>query len=157
MTTQYESTTQDWSAYVKFLRHRTGGKGKRILLSLVIGAGLGGIITFLDVPSVIVGILWALVWISALTRVHLKDMQPVAGGIVLGSSAITLTAEGIRTTKPECESLFRWKVVRETHVTGRHIFIMVDNIAGIIVPCRSFSSEIDQEGFLNEIRKHSSS
>jgi hypothetical protein len=53
------------------------------------------------------------------------------------------------------ESFFQWSLVRGIAITDQHVFVMVDRIAGIILPKRAFSSETERDQFLSELERRS--
>jgi hypothetical protein len=162
MIVQTNTTNEDWIAYSKFIRRRVmhGAKNRAqaCLLCVCFGVVLGLTISIgkfqIDLLNVGIGFFGFAFLIVIFTRSQLKNMQPASDGIVLGQHSITIDYEGIRASGINAESLFRWKAVRSAAVTDGHIFIMVDNTAAIIVPRRSFTSDSEREGFLNEIQKH---
>jgi hypothetical protein len=165
MTIQSIITNEDWNVYVQFIRRRitqdAGSKTNRWLLAVGLGVLLGLIISIgkisTDLLSVFIGAFGMVMWIKILTRTQLKVMQPSPDGVLLGSCSINIGDEGIKTITPSCETFYRWKTVRGTEVTDKNIFIIVDNIAAITIPRRSFKATDEQEQFLGEIQKHVSS
>src|SRR5205814_6476777 len=67
-----------------------------------------------------------------------RRLFPVQGGLVLGKKRITLCPDGLRQSSTAHETLFRWPLVRRIAETPRHIFIMLDRNAGVIIPRSSF-------------------
>ena len=85
----------------------------------------------------------------------MERMKPAENGYILGSQETFLEDEGIRQMSSHHESVFRWSSVRNIAVTKKHIFVMVDRIAGVILPHRAFSSDAEYEQFVSEIEKRS--
>ncbi len=162
MTIQSEIANEDWNAYVQFIRHRISknafnqtkrllmGVGFWVVLALLIYVGQPLIHPF----SIIFGSLGMALWILAFSRLQSRGIKPSPDGIILGQCSITLDEEGLRTSAQNYESLYRWKTVRGAELTDKHIFVLVDCIAAITIPRRSFSSDSEQEQFLGEIQKH---
>ena len=166
MTIQTEINKDDWSAYVQFIRNqmkKDGGKNTTawilaICSGVVIGFGAALAKIPIDFLSLIIGSFGTALWIIIVSRSKLKNMkagmQPSENGVILGNCSINIGNEGIKTVTPNCETFYRWLTVRRTEVTDKHIFVVVDNIAAITIPCRSFASADEQEKFLNEIHQH---
>lgn len=88
----------------------------------------------------------------SLARIQRRRLVPSPDGYVLGPLDVEILDEGIRLTSQRHESLFHWTLVSGPEITKDHIFIMLEPIAGIIIPLRSFKSDADREQFLAEIR-----
>lgn len=165
MTVQTEINKDDWNAYVQFIRRqmKKGSSNNPIVWFLAIGfgavIGLGATVAKIpiDLFSVIAGSLGAALWIITLSRSKLKSMQqrmqPSENGVILGDCSINIGSEGIKTITLNCETFYRWKTIRQTEVADKHIFVLVDNIAAITIPRRSFGSADEEEKFLTEIRQ----
>jgi hypothetical protein len=82
-------------------------------------------------------------------------MRPAEDGYVLGSQETSLEEGGIRQKSSRHQSFFQWSLVRRIAITDQHVFVMVDRIAGIILPERAFSSETEREQFLSELERRS--
>jgi len=82
-------------------------------------------------------------------------IAPAEDGLILGKHSVVLDETGIRVISKRHESLYRWAAVRDVTVTNQRLFVMVDSIAGIIVPLKAFPSENDREQFVGEIRMKS--
>jgi energy-coupling factor transporter transmembrane protein EcfT len=169
MTIQSEINKDDWNAYVQFIRNqmKKGGNknAKAWFLVICFGAAIGFGATVAKIPidlfSIIAGSFGTSLWIIILSRSKLKsmqrNMQPSEDGVIIGPCSISVGNDGIKTITPNCETFYRWQTVRRAEVADKHIFVVVDNIAAITIPRRSFSSADEQEKFLGEIRQRSRS
>ena len=167
MTIRSEINKDDWSAYVQFIRSQTKMDGKinagALLLGLFVGAfiGFGSVLAkiAIDFSSLLIGSFGTVFFIIILSRSRLKkikqSVQPSDDGVILGPCLISVGDEGVKTSTPNCETLYRWHTVRCVKAVEKHIFIVVDNVAAITIPRRSFSSADEQEMFLAEIHKRS--
>jgi hypothetical protein len=82
-----------------------------------------------------------------------RRLFPVQGGLVLGEKRITPSLEGLHQSSKEHESLFRWPLVRGIGETQRHLFIMLERNAGVIIARSSFSTAKECSDFLAEVRR----
>jgi hypothetical protein len=165
MSIQSDITNEDWTAYSHFIRRQVkqGAYNKKMgfwLPCIGFGIVLGLIISIgkisIDPVSIMIGSFGMAFLIFIIARSQLQSIKPALDGIFLGPNSVSISDEGIRTFSANYDSLYRWKTVRNAQVTDKHIFIIVDTIAAIMVPRRSFSSDIEREQFLDEIQKHSS-
>jgi hypothetical protein len=166
MTIQTEINKDDWNAYVQFIRNQMKKGGSKNATAWVLAVCFGAAIGFgasiakipIDFFSLIIGSFGTALWIIIVSRSKLKKMQggmqPSENGVILGRCSINVGDEGIKTIIPNCETFYRWPTVRRIEVTDKHVFVVVDNIAAITIPRRSFGSADDQEKFLSEINKH---
>ena len=165
MTIQTEIVIEDWRAYSKFIyKHATlGGNGrtKALILYLCFCVAIGLMISVFKISinllSVLIGFFGMALIVGIYSRWQLKNLQPAPDGIVLGKCTIAVSDEGIKTSTAIVESSFSWKAIRRAEISDEHIFVMVDNVAAIIVPKRSFASDTEREQFLAEIQSHSNS
>jgi hypothetical protein len=61
--------------------------------------------------------------------------------------------DGIGEKSERHESFFLWSVVRSIEITDKHLFIMVDRLAGYIIPRRAFANEGDCGRFIGAVQQ----
>ena len=166
MTIQTEINQDDWNAYVQFIRNQMKKGVSKNTTAWVLAICFGSVIGFgatiakipIDFFSLVIGSFGTALWIIIVSRLRLKNMkegmQPTENGAILGHCSINVGDEGIKTIIPNCETFYRWTTIRRSEMTDKHIFVLVDNIAAITIPRRSFSSADEGEKFLAEIRQH---
>jgi hypothetical protein len=86
------------------------------------------------------------------SRDQRKRISPADGGYILGPQEVELNAEGARVRSGQHEALFRWSLIGPPDVTPEYVFIMIDRIAGIIIPRGSFASDAECNAFIDEVR-----
>jgi len=165
MSIQTEITLQDWDAFCRFLARSTiqANRVKRFAVAMAVAAvvaALAGLAlsrtnSGLDIISFVAGAAVLMVWLMIITRLRLFRLGPGPGGFILGNRTVSLEAEGLRQVSERSEALYRWPAVRSVAVTTQHIFAMVDANAGIIIPLRAFTSDVERDQFLDEIRRKS--
>lgn len=129
--------------------------GSVIVMGIALGLVLACAGVRLHLASLMAGLFGGVFWLMIFSRLQARNMGPATDGYILGPRTISLTDDGIRETSQKHESVFRWPSVRSAAIVGEHIFVMVDRNAGIILPCRSFASDIERDQFLAEIRRRS--
>jgi hypothetical protein len=110
----------------------------------------------MDLPSFLGGVVTLVIWYKLIARFRVFRLAPAPDGFVLGPHLVSVEEEGIRHSSARHESFFRWPLVREVGVTARHIFVMLDVNAGIIIPQRDFASAAEADQLLEELRARSS-
>ena len=136
------------------------------MYTLLIGAGLAvGVIlgltlavtgVQLHVVSLMAGLFGGVFWLTLFSRLYMRKMAPAADSYVVGPRAVSITDDGIIEKSKKYESLFRWSSIRSVDSVSEHIFVMLERNAGIIVPCRAFSSDAERDQFLAEVRRQTS-
>jgi len=77
---------------------------------------------------------------------------PSKKGEILGKKTITISEDGI-TRKSEYNNSFqKWEGIKSLETSKKSIFIMVDNLAGFIIPKRSFKNESQMKEFIDTIK-----
>lgn len=108
-------------------------------------------------PLLLIGFVCGVVFLYAFailfSKLQRKRLLPSDGSYMLGPQEIEIREDGIRIASRSHESLFQWSLIAGPDVAKEHIFVMVDRLAGIIVPRRCFASEAEQEKFLEEVRR----
>ncbi len=69
-----------------------------------------------------------------------KRALPTDSGTVLGQHSYEFNDTGIQESSEHTQILIRWSGVRELRETDGHLFIMVDQNAGCIIPKRDLTS-----------------
>lgn len=164
MTVQTDITSKDLKVLGQHVA--TGIDGGRLMYTLLIGSGMAvGVIlgvtlavtgVQLHVASLMAGLLGGAFWLTLFSRLYMRKMAPAADSYVLGPRAVSITDDGIIEKSKKHESLFRWSSIRSVDSVGEHIFVMLERNAGIIVPCRAFSSDAERDQFLAEVRRQTS-
>ena len=85
-------------------------------------------------------------------KIAQRSMMPSAPGFILGPKVVTLTSEGLTQSSEQHCSSFKWSLVRSVGETPKHIFVMLDTNAGVIIPKSSFPSAAECASFLSELR-----
>ena len=144
----------------------TGVDEGRLMYTLLIGSGVAvGVILGvtlavtgiqLHVASLMAGLFGGAFWLTLFSRLYMRKMAPAVDSYVLGPRAVSITDDGIIEKSKKHESLFRWSSIRSVDSVSEHIFVMLERNAGIIVPCRAFSSDAERDQFLAEVRRQTS-
>ena len=103
-------------------------------------------------PSFVAGFAAVILWFMIISRIQIFRIGPAEDGFILGRRSVLLDEAGIRVISELHESFYHWSALRNVGVTDHHLFVMVDNSAGIIVPLGAFSSDSEREQFIGEIR-----
>lgn len=170
MSIKTEITQEDYTAFVKYVARSvsaaSGDKVVRLFIAIAIGLGIGFALSMLhlsDHPTTLpamfcgalAGAFLLMVIISDISLRQMRRMRPADDGFVVGSQEVFLEDEGIRQRSGHHESVFQWSLIRAVPVTEQHVFVMVDRIAGVILPRRAFSSDAEREQFVSEIERRS--
>jgi hypothetical protein len=83
-----------------------------------------------------------------------KQFAPSPGSYMIGSQEVVASPEGLRAVSPQHDALFQWPLIFGPEATDDHVFILVDRLAGFIIPNRSFESTEEREQFLAEIQRY---
>jgi YcxB-like protein len=161
MTVHTDITPADWTAFVRFVTRSvsksSGGRLGSWLVALGVGATVGVTVALTDVglhlPSLLIGAVVGTLSLVVVSRLQVRGMIPAPDGFILGQRQVTLSDDGLRDTSQRHESFFQWRGVRGAEVTDQHVFVMVDNIAAVIVPRRAFSKDSEREQFVGEIQR----
>jgi hypothetical protein len=161
MTIQTEIAQEDWKAFCRFVARRAWKS--RFPLSLLViaviaialGLAFAGFGFELDAASYFAGLAAGVILLVSLSQLLARQMRPAEDGYVLGSQQIDVNDAGLRVISRRHEALFHQDAIRGLEVADKHIFVMADRNAGIIVPRRSFASEAEREQFVSEVRRRS--
>ncbi len=170
MSIKTDISQEDYTAFVKHIARTisTASEDKviRIFICIAIGLGLGLALSLIHLSShpttfvamlcgALAGAFFLVMIIGTISRRQMQRMRPVDDGFIVGSQEVFLEDEGIRQRSSHHQSVFQWSLIREVTVAEHHVFVMVDRIAGIILPRRAFSSDAEHEEFVSEIERRS--
>lgn len=110
-----------------------------LVFVVVLGSLLGG--DFIDLPTLFgtLAFVWLVAWL--LIRAHGVQMLPAEDGWALGPARLFLDEDGIHETREHGEQHLHWGAVRALRETEDHFFLMIDDIAGLIVPKRDLPGD----------------
>ena len=131
------------------------------LLLFAFGLAYGTLIVYskrllgfqVHIPTMVLTWAMMIAVVSGLTPFLRRRMFPVDGGLTLGPKQVSITEEGLREISPHHEAIYRWSVVQAVADTPKHIFILLDRAAGVIVPKTSFATPEDCKNFLAAVRQ----
>jgi hypothetical protein len=158
MTIQTDITLADWAAFVRCVSRRAWKHSMLFYWALVLGMGVAAGVTVrmtgleLHAPSFFAGLVVGIIFLMSLSRLLARGMQPAADGYILGPKQVEVTETGLRVVSKHHEAFFDWAGVRGAEMADKHIFVMVDQNAGIIMPHSSFASDSEREQFVKEVR-----
>ncbi len=173
MTIQTDITRQDFAAFKKYVAFpgRTAGMTfterrkhyadksfywRFAAALMIVGVCFG--LALLPLPrnlvlGIMIGLVAAMITVLVLSIWQIRRLSPADDSFILGPRQVEICDEGLRQSSRHHESLFRWSMVGAPVVTSRHVFIMLDRAAGVIVPRRAFKSEAEGEQFVSELNK----
>jgi len=162
MSVDTEITVRDFRAFVAFVA-RQANPVLRFFEPVIFGVGCAIVLNLLgalfqieyDGLTMLITLFASIFTVLFFISFRSRRMFPAPGGLVLGHKRVTLSAEGLRQSSEQHDSLFRWPLVRRLGETPHHIFIMLDRNAGVIVPKSAFATPADCQNFLAEVRKYS--
>ena len=161
MTIQTDINQKDWTAYRRCLIHRAR-KCYGLIYWLFVAGVLVAILGTLSLtgielhaPSFGAGMVVGVMYMVSISLLLGRQLRPAAGGGILGPKQVELTEAGIYVKGQHHESVFGWATIRGAEVTDKHIFVMVDPNAGVIVPRRCFASDTECGQFVSEVRRRS--
>jgi hypothetical protein len=160
MTINTDITQKDWKAFVRYIVRRAQKRCMLLsfLMIMIVGIVVASIVMFsaagieFPPPSFFTGLVVGIIAQIAASWLVARQMRPAADGYILGPQEIEVTDAGFRVMSQRHESVFHWDGIRDAEVTAKHIFVMVDRNAGIIVPRRSFASDSEREEFVSEVQ-----
>jgi hypothetical protein len=157
MLIKTEITLEDWAAFVRYVRSNINKFTKVFYFaSMVLAGGTIGMLMGklnLNLASFFLGLFLATIIPIACLQVFARSLRPDEDGCVLGPRQIEVAENGLRVSGKNYESVFHWPLIRKVKATKKHIFMMVDRNAGIIVPLRAFASDEERERFIKEIQR----
>ncbi len=170
MNIKTDITQEDYTAFVKHVARTVsaapGDRVVRMLIGIAVGLGIGFALSLLHLSSqptflaamlcgALAGGFLLIVVIGDISRRQMQRMRPAEDGYIVGAQEVFIEEEGIRQRSSRHQSVFQWPLIRAVAVTDQHVFVMVDRIAGIILPRRAFSSDVQREQYVSEIERRS--
>jgi hypothetical protein len=170
MSIKTDISQEDYTAFVKHVaRTLSAARGDRIVrifIGICVGLGVGFVLSGLHlrfsprilpamVFGAVAGAFLLMVFVTDVSRRQMQRMRPTEDGYIIGPQEVFLEDEGLRQRSGRHQSVFQWSLVRAVAVTEQHVFVMVDSIAGIILPRRAFTSDAEREKFVREIETRS--
>lgn len=164
---QFETTAADWRAFQRYavaaVRGFTGKAslglswrpmvlGIPVGILLVVGAQLLAFRFHIPTAAVIV-CTFVLFWGFFRWR-FAGALTPASGGALIGPRHISLDENGVAEESTNHRHQSTWSGVISVGETGEHVFLMVDRLAGYIVPKRAFRDSSGLEAFLVFARTH---
>lgn len=73
---------------------------------------------------------------------------------ILGKKNVEFLEEGIRESSENSMTLFKWASIKSVYSENDSIYIMVDNVAAIIIPKRYFIDESDEKKIMALLDKN---
>ena len=155
----------DPADYTQFVRHvtcacsdaRYGRKLARFLYALLIGLAAGFFASRAGVGlhffSILIGAAAGVFWLYTLVKFQMRGLHPSPDGMIRTPQELQISPDGVRVRARHFELFYRWEAVKSIDETSEHIFIMVDRIAGFIVPKRVFASKTEPDEFLRQSRE----
>ena len=165
MKIQTEIRRDDYNAFLKFIRTKRVRPRMGYLWPLGICLGiLGGILLeklfppgdddtfFLILIGFILGVAFLYLFAILVARSQRKRLSPTDDCYFFGHQEVEIQTDGIHVKSLHHQSHYQWSLVDSPYTTNEHLFIMIDRIAGIIIPRRSFPSEAECNAFLEAIQ-----
>ncbi len=160
MKVETQLTLADYAALSAFLvRERLAPHRPKHLMILIGAVGIPvwllsyGLRHEMTPVGVVLGGAGAAAWILFASHLNRRWLKPAPDGSILGAKTVTLGDEGIRQVSAHQETLFKWTAVRTVGETPRHFFVLVDTIAGIIIPKGAFGSPRAAKDWGDELRR----
>lgn len=92
----------------------------------------------------------ALLAVALAARGILRNL-PAESGALLGPRRYWITQEGLAESAPSFERLTRWHSIQAVEVDGERVYVLLEPIAGVIVPMRGYPTNIRAE-FVDALR-----
>ena len=164
---QFETTPADIQAFQRFavssVRGFTGKASlglswRSIVLGIPVGIAViiaGNLLRFtFDFPTAVVcAAIYFSFWGYARWR-FARALPPAERGSLLGPRQTSLDEDGVREESPNHKHQSHWRGILSVEETGEHVFLMIDSIAGYIVPKRAFPDSERLRDFLTFAREH---
>ena len=170
MSIETEVTQEDYEAFARYGAASCSVPNPKKFISNLMGWGIGLLVGFFvaftwlgenrttlaaTFCGALLGALLMLLLLGSISRRQMRRMKPYDDGFVIGNQKLTLCEEGIRQTSRHHQVLVNWSCLRSVITTDKHVFVMVDRIAGFILRSRSFTSDEQREQFVTEIIRQS--
>ena len=158
---QFETTALDWSAFRRYaVASVRGFTGKASLgfswRSIVVGMPVGILIVVatqlfpfrIHVPTAAVFVGTFMLFLTFFSWRLARALTPTAGGALIGHRHILLDEQGVTEESTSHRHQSAWLGIVSVGETRDHVFLMVDRLAGYIVPKRAFLDSSELEAFL---------
>ena len=122
-----------------------------IIFFVALGLTVAGLVS--HVISFMVGFVFSALFVPVEMALRRRKLRPAADGYVLGPRTVSLSDTGIREESNRHESSFPWKTIQGVEVTDKHVFVMVDRIAAIIIPRTAFATDEERNQFVEEVKR----
>lgn len=164
---QFETNAADWRAFQRNalagVRGFTGKASLRLSWRPIVLGIPVGLLLFLGMQlfafrlhtptaAVIVGI-FLLFWGFFRWR-FASALTPAAEGGLIGPRHLALDENGVVEESRNHKHQSTWSGIVSVEETGEHVFLMVDRVAGYIVPKRAFRDSSGLEAFVTFARVH---
>ena len=149
---QYTVTVDrsDYNEYIKYVQrslsaHTYSPFWKNLVVWMVlgfigvIGVNLLDIRTNIHIPTAVFTLALFLILYAFYLTQYRKRMSPEPQGFVLGERTYVVDDSGIKDIRPYHESVTHWQGVVNVGETQSHVFLMLDKLAGHILPTRTLS------------------
>lgn len=146
MRVEYELTPDDWAAFGEHCARTAPGFQKTTQVGLVIGMllilGCSALLslragTFLWLfAGMVAALIWGLYWpwyVVSHARSHMRVREQPC---LRGGHLIEAVAEGLHAKCDITESTVRWPGIRSVSETPDHVFVMLSDVQGYIIPKR---------------------
>ena len=158
---QFETTIADWHAYQRhILGNIRGFTGKAAMgLSwrpIVLGAPIGlVVVVVLEVfdlsfhtPTAAITALVLVMFFEFFRRRATSALAPAADGIIIGPRDTSIDDDGVMEQATNHRVFTAWPGVHSVDETDDHVFVMVDRVAGYMVPKRAFRDSSEAAAFM---------
>lgn len=163
MKIEYELTPEDWADFGEYCA-RTAPEFRRArrnnITSGVITVVALSILLWLTtrsltmvVSATVFGLAGALLWPNRLVSHARSHMQKRERPCLTGRHILETTPEALLSRCDVTESTTRWTGVHHVAETTRHVFVMLSDVQGYVIP-KARICEGDLNQFANEARKY---
>lgn len=146
MRIEVEHTLADWRAYLRFVTQNTAAQRRRLwLVIVVVAVATALLLSALDwIPgwrfdgwSALLAIGFVVTMILIMARLN-RRLSGVPQSW-LGPQVYELREDGIHCETRSGRTFVRWSALREVVETPDHLFLMLDEVAALIVPTRGLA------------------
>jgi hypothetical protein len=153
----------DYTEYIKYVQRSLSAQTyspfwKNLVVWMVLGficvmgVNLLNIRTNIHIPTAVFTLTLFLVLYAFYLTQYRKRMAPEEEGFVLGERTYFVDENGMKDIRPYHESATQWSGVVRIGETQNHVFLMLDKLAGHIIPTRTLSPA-ENEALRTFIRK----
>jgi hypothetical protein len=147
MTIESNIELKDYQAFRMFLFSKSINKGfsKSLIIWLIV-VFVGTILLnwqgyHLHIPTLIGSGIIFIAILAFSFATSFKTNIPWKDGVILGQKTVVISDEGIAETSDKYNMHLKWSVVKSIEETKDHIFLMIDNHMGNIIPKRDLKEE----------------